>query len=146
METKEFAVKAIKEFEKKADAKDYTTVITFENGDTGYFHHIEPTQTYFKVGSVVKYEIEEHEKKDKSCKYYVIYMPGGKEAEKPKNYRLTPYTANVKTPKQIKIESRTMTLRYAVDLMISKTIESKQLEETFIRLNNMLDASIDKLE
>lgn len=143
---KESRVKFITPFAPKPDAKDFTFSLEFENGDKGFYHHPTATQDYFILGSLVKYELEEREKKDKSGKYFVIYQPGQKPQPKQGNGFGGGKSFSPKSAKQIKMESRTMTLRYACDLAINKVVEMKDLEPTFKRLNSMLDASLDGLE
>jgi len=143
---KESKVKGIAPFAQKEGAKDYTFSIEFENGDHGFYHNPTANQDYFVLGSLVKYELEEKEKKDKSGKYYVIYKPGGKAEEQNKFAGKKNFGSVPKSPKQIKLESRTMTLRYAVDMAIGGAIKFEAIGDAFKRLNALLDESIDKLE
>lgn len=131
--------------EPKAGAKDFTTQVAFKNGDKGYFHHPEKEQSYFTLGSLVKYELEEKEAKNGN-KYSVIYVPGQKQQFKQGGGFSGSKSFSPKSAKQIKMESRTMTLRYACDLAINKVVKIEDLEPTFRRLNSMLDASLDGLE
>jgi len=144
---KESKVKQVVPFAQKEGAKDYTFSIEFENGDHGFYHNPTANQDYFVLGSLVKYELEEKEKKDKSGKYYVIYKPGGKAAADAANKK--PYNRNDRQPKtaiEVKRECRPMVARYAVDMAIQGIIQVKEIPANYKALINMVDESIDKME
>jgi len=125
----------------------YSHTITFANGDQGWNRSDDVNASGFPIGKEVEYVRELQTKKDKSGTYYSIYTPA-EFAAKPqwkggaggggKGYA-------PKTGHQIKMESRSMLMRYAVDLWLGDKINLDKLKETYTELCSIYDYAMDEL-
>jgi len=131
----------IKEIKKVGEPKDgiYSYVVKMEDGKEGW-HREKSDPPKWCVGDERAYIFETKTKADGKGTYNTMsnpksdYKPGGGGS----NFK-------PKTVHQIKMESRTMILRYAVDIFIAGKIEVKEVPTTFGELCVLYDKSLDAI-
>lgn len=147
METKKSVVKSVTMSRDKTTAEarkdsygNYAFTVAFENGDVGFHTSKTDNPSYFTVGQEAEYTIETLTGKtgnpyNKIKRPSSGFQPGGGGGQK----------WQPKTPQQVKTESRSMLVRYAVDLFIADKIPYEKISETYKDLIVMYDASVDEL-
>jgi hypothetical protein len=71
-ETKTSKVKELKSFGTQDDHGNWSHVVKFENGDSGFCKTKDQTGTAFAVGTEMEYTIEQRSKKDGSGTYFTV--------------------------------------------------------------------------
>jgi len=134
-------VKEVKDLKKQDTNGNYSFIIKFDNGDEGFYRTKSDHADKFKVGESILYVFETLPKRDGTGTYNKVSLP--KPAYPPQQGGGKSFAP--KSAHQIKMESRTMLLRYAVDMFIAKIVDNAEVKITFLELCEMLDESIDKL-